>query len=266
MRDIPSQQELDAAVAYDKLFVPALFGEWAPRVADAAQVKPGDRALDVACGTGVLARSLFTRAGTSGAVDGLDPNAGMLAVAALSAPAISWQQGLAEALPYADQSFDVIASQFGLMFFGDRARAIHEMVRVLAPGGHLAVAVWGPIETSPGYRDEVSLLERTAGKAAADAVRAPFVMGDRQALAAMFTDVGVASLRVTTQQGTARFPGVRTMVEADLRGWLPVMGVVLTEKQIGGVLGEAEAALGPYVDDWRGRVPGSGHIVTGTRP
>src|SRR5690606_15109530 len=83
MRGVPSQQQLDAAVAYDTLFVPALFGPWAPRVADAAHAGPGDRALDVACGTGVLARSLFTRAGTSGVVDGLDPDPGMLAVAAL---------------------------------------------------------------------------------------------------------------------------------------------------------------------------------------
>lgn len=267
MRDVPSQQELDAAVAYDTLFVPALFGEWAPRVADAAHVKPGDRALDVACGTGVLARSLFARAGTSGAVHGLDPSAGMLAVAALSAPAITWHQGVAEALPYPDQAFDVIASQFGLMFFGDRAKAVQEMLRVLAPGGHLAVAVWGPLESSPGYRDEVTLLERTAGKDAADAVRAPFVLGDRQALAAMFTDAGVASVRVTTQQGTARFPGVRTMVEADLRGWLPVLGVVLSEEQIAQVLGAAEAALTAYVGDG-GAVafPVAAHIVTGTRP
>lgn len=267
MRDVPSQQELEAAVAYDKLFVPALFGEWAPRVTDAAHVKPGDRALDVACGTGVLARALFARAGTSGAVHGLDPNAGMLAVAALTAPAISWHQGVAEALPYPDQSFDVTASQFGLMFFGDRLKAVAEMVRVLTPGGRLAVAVWGPLEAAPGYRDEVGLLERTAGKDAADAVRAPFALGDRHALAAMFSDAGMASIRVTTQQGTARFPAVRTMVEADLRGWLPVMGVALTEAQIGDVLGEAEAALGSYVDD-TGAVafPVAAHIVTGTRP
>lgn len=267
MREVPSQPQLDAAVAYDTLFVPALFGPWAPRVAEAAHTGPGDRALDVACGTGVLARALFARAGTSGVVDGLDPDPGMLAVAALSAPAITWQQGVAEALPYPDQSFDVVASQFGLMFFANRATAVAEMVRVLAPGGRLAVAVWGPLESSPGYRDEVALLERTAGKQAADAVRVPFLLGDRQTLAATFTGAGVAALRITTQQGNARFPSVRTMVEADLRGWLPVMGVALTETQIAGILQEAESALGAYADE-TGAVtfPVTAHIVTATRP
>lgn len=267
MRDVPSQQELDAALAYESLFVPALFGQWAPRVAEAARVRPGDRALDVACGTGVLARALFARAGTSGMVHGLDSHAGMLAVAARSAPAIAWQQGAAEALPYPDQSFDAVASQFGLMFFGDRVAAVREMLRVLAPGGHLAVAVWGPLESSPGYRDEATLLERTSGRAAADAVRAPFVLGDRQALAALFADAGAASVRVITHQGTARFPGVHAMVEADLRGWLPVMGVVLPEETIASILREADAALAAYVSD-AGAVafPVAAHLVTGTRP
>lgn len=267
MREVPSQPQLDAAVAYDTLFVPALFGPWAPRVAEAAHTGPGDRALDVACGTGVLARSLFARAGTSGVVDGLDPDPGMLAVAALSAPAITWQQGVAEALPYPDQSFDVVASQFGLMFFADRARAVGEMVRVLVPGGRLAVAVWGPLESSPGYLDEVTLLERLAGKEAADAVRAPFVLGNRQALASTFTDAGVASVRVTTHQGSARFPSVQAMVEADLRGWLPVMGVALSEPQVSAILQEAESALGAYADE-TGAVtfPVTAHIVTATRP
>lgn len=267
MRGVPSQQQLDAAVAYDTLFVPALFGPWASRVADAAHAGPGDRALDVACGTGTLARSLFTRAGTSGVVDGLDADPGMLAVAALAAPAITWQQGVAEMLPYPDQSFDVVASQFGLMFFTDRTRAIGEMVRVLAPGGRLAVAVWGPLDSAPGYRDEVALLERTAGQQAADAVRAPFVLGDRQALAATFAEAGLASLRITTQQGSARFPSVRTMVEADLRGWLPVMGVELSEPEVATILQEAETALGAYVDE-AGAVtfPVAAHIVTATRP
>jgi len=267
MRGVPSRQELDAAVAYDSLFVPALFGPWAPRVTEATHAGPGDRALDVACGTGVLARSLFARTGAAGAVHGLDPNPGMLAVAALAAPAITWCQGFAEALPYPDQSFEVVASQFGLMFFRDPARAVAEMVRVLAPGGRMAVAVWGPLESAPGYRDEVTLLELTAGKGAADAVRAPFVLADRQALATTFAAAGVASVRVTTHQGMARFPSVQVMVEADLRGWLPVMGVVLPEPHIEAILREAVVVLDPYTDDAGAVVfPVAAHIVTGTRP
>ena len=71
-----------AAEVYDAFFVPALFQEWAPRVADAADLSSGRRVLDVACGTGVVAREAARRVGSDGAVIGLDRNPGMLAVAA----------------------------------------------------------------------------------------------------------------------------------------------------------------------------------------
>lgn len=76
-----SQTLIDAANAYEALFVPALFRQWAPVVADAAKIGSGDRVLDIACGTGVLAREAATRTGQSGRVAALDPNAGMLTVA-----------------------------------------------------------------------------------------------------------------------------------------------------------------------------------------
>ena len=75
------QAEVDAANAYEALFVPALFGQWAPKVADAAQIQPGQRVLDVACGTGILAREIAPRVGSAERVVGVDPSPGMIAVA-----------------------------------------------------------------------------------------------------------------------------------------------------------------------------------------
>ena len=75
------QINTDAAEIYEEFFIPAIFQEWAVRVADAAEIKSGQRVLDVACGTGVLAREVFGRVGAEGAVIGLDINDGMLAVA-----------------------------------------------------------------------------------------------------------------------------------------------------------------------------------------
>ena len=240
------QAQVDAAKVYESLFVPALFGQWAPEIGDAARVQPGQRVLDVACGTGVLARAILARTGPSGQVVGLDPNPGMLAVANELAPAVTWRQGAAESMPFPDQSFDAVVSQFGLMFFQDRQQAVREMLRVLTTEGRLVVAVWDALETMPAYATEVALLERLAGLPAAEALRAPFVLGNRDDVLAMFTNAGAASVVITTRHGTARFPSVRVMVEADLRGWLPVMGVVLTEEQIGRVLSEAEVELAQY--------------------
>jgi SAM-dependent methyltransferase len=190
----------------------------------------------------------------------------MLHVARRLAPAVEWRQGVAESLPFPDESFDAVVSQFGLMFFGDRREAIRQALRVLTPAGRLAVAVWASLEDMPAYATEVELLERFAGPRAADALRAPFVLGDRQQLAALFADGGVASVSITTKRGMAKFPSVRVMVEADLRGWLPVMGVVLPEEQIAGILEEAEHVLEPHVTpDCTVAFPTVAHVVAGTK-
>ena len=91
MNEPTPQALIDAANAYEALFVPALFGQWATKVADAAQIQPGQRVLDVACGTGVLAREVTLRTGSTGVVTGIDPSPGMVAVAKQLAQAIEWR-------------------------------------------------------------------------------------------------------------------------------------------------------------------------------
>jgi hypothetical protein len=158
-------------------------------------------------------------------------------------------------------------SQFGLMFFPDRPQALREMVRVLVPRGRISVAVWESLENSPVYPIEVTLLERLAGRDAADALRAPFVLGDREELAALFENAGVTSVAIETRRGTARFPSIRSMVEADLRGWLPVMGVSLREELIQHILQEAEQALKEFETSEGAMVFDSpAHIVVGSAP
>jgi ubiquinone/menaquinone biosynthesis C-methylase UbiE len=247
MNVMASENEIAAAAAYEDLHVPAIFRQWAPRVVKAAQLRSGNRVLDVACGTGILAREALSHLGGNGFVAGLDCTPGMLAVADRVAPTIEWREGVAESLPYEAGSFDAVISQFGLMFFQDRAAGLTEMMRVLVPGGRTAVAVWESLENSEAYPTAVALLDRLAGQAAADALRAPFSLDDKLELTSLFQDAGFSSVEVTAHHGTARFPSIRTMVEADLRGWLPVMGVVLTEEQIASILSEAEKALAQYV-------------------
>jgi SAM-dependent methyltransferase len=262
MSESTSQAHIDAAHAYEALFVPALFKQWAPKVANAADIQSGQRVLDVECGTGILAREVALRTGSTGTVIGIDPNPGMIAVAKQLAPSIEWREGVAESLPFPDQSFDAVVSQFGLMFFRDQRQALREMLRVLAPGGRLAVAVWDSLDSMPAYASEVVLLEHTAGRQAADALRMPFVLGNRKHLAELFSEVGAASAEITTHHGTAQVPSVRTMVEADLRGWLPLVGVNLTEDQIRRILEEAEQDLSPYATaDGRAVFQLSAHLI-----
>jgi SAM-dependent methyltransferase len=110
-----------AAEVYEQFFVPALFAQWPERVLDHAGVVGGDDVLDVACGTGVVARAAADRLRGHGSVSGVDVNDAMLAVARRSAAPVTWVPGRAEALPFPDGAFDRVVCQFGLMFFTDRA-------------------------------------------------------------------------------------------------------------------------------------------------
>ena len=264
---VAMSDQLDAAVeaawAYEGLHVNALFRQWAQPVLDAASVARGNRVLDVACGTGVVAREALARVGPMGSVIGLDIGPGMLAVAETIEPAVTWTVGDAGELPFDDDEFDAVVSQFGLMFFPDPVQAISEMLRCAKPGARVTVAVWDSLERSEAYPISVDLLNRRAGPAAADALRAPFVLGDTDQLRSLFEQAGASTVSVDTQCGTARFPSVRTMVEADLRGWLPVMGVTLDEDLIELILAEAEEALSEYVAvDGQMVFDAPAHIVT----
>lgn len=208
-----------AADIYEEFFVSCLFGEWPPRLIAAASVTDGDRVLDVACGTGVLARAAADTVGPSGSVIGVDINPGMLAVAARVAPTVDWREAPAEALPFDDSHFDVVMSQFGLMFFTDRTKALAEMWRVLRPGGRLAVAVWDALEKTPGYAAMVDLLADLFDDETADALRSPYNLGDRDELAALADGAGVPGARIDTVDGMARFPSIDDWVHVDVRGW-----------------------------------------------
>ena len=145
--------------------------------------------------------------------------------------------------------------------------AARNRVHLLVAGGRCVVAVWDAIENAPPFAVLVGLLDRIAGKAAGDALRAPFVLGDRRALAALFSGAGASSVDITTRQGTARFPSTRELVEAELRGWLPVMGVVLPEPEISLIVAEAEKVLAPYVTrDGAIAFSMSAHLVSSRKP
>jgi ubiquinone/menaquinone biosynthesis C-methylase UbiE len=258
------QVSASAAEVYDQFFVPALFQQWAGRVADAANVLPGYRVLDVACGTGVLARALAERVGATGSVVGLDLNPGMLGVARRTQPPVEWREGHAEHLPFEAGAFDAVASQFGLMFFEDGRAAIAEMMRVLRGGGHLAVAVWDALESSPGYAALTSLLERLFGSGMAEALRAPFALGDTAALVEIFSNAGVPHAQLVTMEGTARFPSMQSWIRTEIKGW--TLAERIGEADFERLLRHAQRELGGFLDS-RGAVcfPVRAHIVTATK-
>lgn len=208
-----------AAEIYDRFFVPALFANWVGPVCEAAGIAAGQRVLDVACGTGVLADGVSRRVGETGHVTGIDLNPGMLAQALRRNPSVDWRESAAEDLPFDDGQFDAVISQFGLMFFEDRTRALAEMWRVLKPGGKLAVAVWASLDQTPGYSAMRDLLDRQFGGEAAASLDVPYSIGESTALEALFEQARVDSVDIVRRNDTARFPSIDEWVHTDIRGW-----------------------------------------------
>ncbi len=207
-----------AAEVYDRYFLPAIFEQWAPRVCDAAGIREGDTVLDVACGTGVVAREARERVGSDGEVIGVDLNPGMLAIALRHEPSEQWVEAPAERLPFAADRFDAVLCQFGLMFFADKVAALREMRRVARPGAGIVVAVWAALDQGPGSAALAELVEEFLGRESADALRAPSVLGDTDALRQLFEQAGL-SASVTTEQGTTRFDSAEDWINAEIMGW-----------------------------------------------
>lgn len=233
------------AEIYEERFVPALFQQWGKVVAGAAQIKADDRVLDVGCGTGVLAMAAADRVGPQGAVTGIDPNAGMLAVAQRKSARMDWREGRAESLPFPDESFDAVVSQFALMFFDDRVEGLRQMARVLRPGGRLAVAVCDCLEHSPGYAALAKLLLQLFGERVADAFRSPFALGDPKRLLCLCADAGIAGAKVTQHEGTVRFASIEAMISTE-RACIMTLGGLLDDQQFERLLAEAKQALRPF--------------------
>lgn len=217
-----ARARLEAAERYEREFVPAAFQESARSLAAAAEVGGGHRVLDVACGTGAVARECAGRVGAAGAVTGLDISQEMLTVARRSAPGIQWVRGEAASLPFRDDSFHRVLCQFALMLFDDKVRSAAEMWRVTATGGRLAASVSGRLEDSPVNRVFAELIHEQVGNVGLDRVTSVYALGDPADIAATLSEAGVEGITVRTEWGVTRAASLEAFIETEIRGWFPL--------------------------------------------
>src|SRR6478672_5617008 len=145
------QLQQTSAELYERFLVPTVTLPWARDLVERVGLRPGARVLDVACGTGVVARLAASAVG-GGRVVALDVNRGMLAVGRSLSPEesrVEWCEASADALPFAEGEFDVVLCQLGLQFFPDRPAAVREMRRVLTAAGRVGASVYTSIERNP---------------------------------------------------------------------------------------------------------------------
>ena len=195
------------AESYQRYFVPSIGAPLADDLIRAAGLQPGQRVLDVACGTGVVARRAAERVGAAGVVAGLDVNPGMLAVARSHTPpdvSIDWYQASAESMPLPDGVFDIVLCQMGLQFVTDRLAALREMQRVLASGGRAIVTTPGP--KPPMLAIMADALARHAGPDAASFVELVFSMHDVDEIGGLVRKASFREVDVRRKTATLRLP------------------------------------------------------------
>jgi ubiquinone/menaquinone biosynthesis C-methylase UbiE len=255
-----------ASEAYERYIVQAFMRSWTDGLLDAANVTAGARILDVACGTGAVAREAAGRVGKQGHVAGVDLNEGMLATARTrpqpSGVSIEWKQGSATALPFPEATFDIVLCQQGLQFFPDRPAALRDMRRVLVPTGRLVLSVWRGISHCPWQRAVADALERCVGTDAATAIRGAFALGDREELRSLITAAGFRTSHVRIDSQMIRYRSLEDFVPGYLSA-TPVAGVAATldERTRAAILREIKTSLQPYMDDDGLAAPIEAHVV-----
>jgi ubiquinone/menaquinone biosynthesis C-methylase UbiE len=197
----------NAAENYQRFFVPAIGGPIARDLVETAALSPGERVLDVGCGSGVVARLAAEKLDGTGAVAGLDVNPGMLAVAREFTPGavgIDWYEANAEAIPLPDGSFDVVLCQMSLQFISGRVNALREMRRVLATDGRLVLNVPGPIP--PLFEIFADALTEHIDREAAPFVHAVFSLNDADEIRQLARNAGFGQVTLTQEMKPLKLP------------------------------------------------------------
>ena len=259
------QVSTEAAETYEARFVPAIFAEWAPLLADLAGVRPGQEVLDVACGTGIVARTVADRLAGDGRVVGVDLNDAMLTVARRVRPDLEWRQGDVAALPFPDRSFDVVLCQMALMFFPDRTAALREMARVTRPGGTVALCVPAALEQQPAYGPFVAMAAEHAGPEARMLLGTYWACGDLDRLSVTAAAAGLEVVHTRTHLGTASFDSAEYLATTEVEG--SPLAERITRDVYDRIRAGAREVLAPFTGvGGRIAAPLRGHLLAARAP
>lgn len=209
----------DGPETYEQYIVPTWMADWSSDLIEAGGVGPKKRVLDAACGTGIIARKAAGLVGESGRIAALDFNEGMLRVARECAAregvtAIEWYQSDVSRMPFSTGEFDTVLCQQGLQFFPDKAAALREMKRVLAPEGRLALSVWGRPEKSPHVLVIFDVFSEFFGEDSTTVFKVACSLSNHQVLQNLVQDAGFSDIHIRSGVKIARHPSLAELLPA----------------------------------------------------
>jgi ubiquinone/menaquinone biosynthesis C-methylase UbiE len=255
---------------YDRHLGTLLFEPYAADIADRIAKRKPRKVLEVAAGTGIVTNRLLKALPKGTALTVTDLNVPMLEYARQKIQsdgrAIEWRQADAQDLPFADESFDVVACQFGVMFFPDKAKGLREFKRVLEKGGALVFSVWDSLEINPLQEIVHSTVNQFFRTEPPEFYKIPFMMGDVGELRHVIEESGFKSVTIETLSLTGRSVSPQDAAIGLVKG----NPVINTLREQGADIDEIIATVARAVEERFGagalQVPLRAHVVTAIKP
>ncbi|MGW6217103.1 class I SAM-dependent methyltransferase [Streptomyces sp. NPDC055109] len=245
-----------AAEEYESRYIPNIFEEWAGYLLEETPLQIDAKALDVGCGTGIVARKARKKVGDKGFVTGIDIDSGMLSVAHRMCPGVDFMQSDATALPFPDKTYDVVFCQAALMFFPDPEKAIQEMARVVKDGGVVSLVVWDQRSSQPAYGPFFEAIAQIASAEASNSISAYLDIGDTGRITTILEAANLQIDTFRTRLGVAEFSSLREVIDVEVGG-TPVAEILKNQDTY--IL---RKTIEPYVlTDGRVEMPFQGHII-----
>ncbi|MDD1728921.1 MAG: class I SAM-dependent methyltransferase [Methanospirillum sp.] len=213
------QMNYDNSETYERYIVPTWMTDLTSDLINAGGVCPKKRVLDVACGTGIVARKAAGIVGPYGRIAAVDLNEGMLRVAGKCAEhegvnGIEWYHSDVTSMPFMAGEFDTVLCQQGLQFFPDKATALQEMKRVLTPQGTLALNVWGRPENSPHVGVICDVFTEYFGEDSTIIFRAACSLSNPRELRNLVEEAGFSNIQIRSGMKIARHPSLTEFLPA----------------------------------------------------
>jgi len=244
----------DSPAAYEEYLVPGFFKPWADKLVQLSSPSPGSDILDVACGTGIVARTAASELGSDSRVTGLDINLQMLNKASEMAEKegleIEWQQGDAGDLPFEDNRFDHLFCQQAVQFFPEPQQVLGEMNRVMKADGTLALNILRPIHHNPAYSILADELEKHAGETAGTMMRSPFPDWDQKTIRNMVAEAGFGDIRIQLEIISMRYPSPEEFLRREAAS-SPLAGEIeaMEPERVMKLVDDLNRSLEAYTDD-----------------
>lgn len=260
------------AEVYESFMVPTMFAPLADRLLDFVAPQTSERVLDLACGTGIVARTLASRLENGIEITALDFDARMLdvarAVSERNGLDIDWLEGDASALPFPNSSFDLVLCQMAIQFFPDRPKALAEAHRVLKAGGRIALNAWYGLERNP-FQDAMN--RATLKHLDGGMVAQPYSLGNPDEIGALLTDAGFGNVVIEPMTIIVRHANPDQFLTFQIRGSAAVLSTVKPldaarhAELADAIRADMAATLREHTTDGRLEIPTHGYIIRAHR-